>query len=76
MESWQTWLLYRVVEEPALQDRFIHSMDATQQPPRTLWHDRVVAAYIKVVRRFKETLFALVHLLAGRPACRTKITSI
>jgi hypothetical protein len=51
-------------------------MDATQQPPRTLWHDAAVAAYIKTVRRFKETLFALVHLSAGRPARGTKITSI
>jgi hypothetical protein len=36
IESWQTWLLFRVVEEPALRERFISSMDATQQPPRTL----------------------------------------
>jgi superfamily II DNA helicase RecQ len=76
MESWQTWLLYRVVEEPALRDRFVRGMDATQQPPRTLWHDAAVAAYMKGVRRFKETLFALVHLTAGGPARGTEITSI
>lgn len=76
MESWETWLLYRVVEESALRDRFIRGMDATQQPPRTLWHDAAVAAYMKTVRRFKETLFALVHLSAGGPARGTEITSI
>jgi hypothetical protein len=36
MESWQTWLLFRVVEELALRERFISSMDATQQPLYTL----------------------------------------
>jgi hypothetical protein len=76
MESWQTWLLFRVVEEPALQERFISGIDATQQPPRTLWHDAAVAAYMKAVRRFKETLFALVHLSRGGPARGTEITSI
>lgn len=76
MESWHTWLLYRVVEEPALRDRFIRGMDATQQPPRTLWHDAAVAAYMKAVRRFKETLFVLVHLSGGAPARGTEITSI
>jgi hypothetical protein len=76
IESWETWLLYRVVVEPALRDRFIRGMDATQQPLRTLWHDAAVAAYMKTVRRFKETLFALVHLSAGGLACRTEITSI
>jgi superfamily II DNA helicase RecQ len=76
LESWQTWLLFRVVEEPALRERFISGMDATQQPPRTLWHDAAVAAYMKAVRRFKETLFALVHLSGGGPARGTEITSI
>jgi hypothetical protein len=76
LESWQTWLLFRVVEEPALRKRFISGMDATQQPPRTLWHDAAVAAYMKAVRRFKETLFALVHLSRGGPARGTEITSI
>jgi hypothetical protein len=76
MESWVTWLLLRVVEEPALQDRFISGMDATQQPPRTIWREGAVAAYMKGVRRFKETLFALVHLSAGGPARGTEITSI
>ncbi|KAI4941648.1 hypothetical protein J4E91_010679 [Alternaria rosae] len=51
-------------------------MDATQQPPRTLWHDAAVAAYMRTVRRFKETLFALVHLSAGGPARGTEITSV
>jgi hypothetical protein len=76
MESWEAWLLYRVVEEPALRDRFIRGMDATQQLPRTLWHDAAVAAYMRTVRRFKESLFALVHLSAGGPARGTEITSI
>jgi hypothetical protein len=31
---------------------------------------------MKAVRRFKETLFALVHLLGGGPARGTEITSI
>jgi hypothetical protein len=76
MESWEAWLLYRIVEEPALRDRFIRGMDATQQLPRTLWHDAAVAAYMRTVRRFKESLFALVHLSAGGPARGTEITSI
>jgi superfamily II DNA/RNA helicase len=76
MDSWRTWLLYRIVEELALRDRFIRGMDTTQQPPRTLWHDAAVAAYMKGVRRFKETLFVLVHLSAGGPARGTEITSI
>lgn len=76
MESWQTWLLFRVIEEPALRERFIRGMDTTQQPPRTLWDDAAVAAYMKAVRRFKETLFALVHLSGGAPARGTEITSV
>jgi hypothetical protein len=51
-------------------------LQPTQQPPRTLWHDAAVAAYMKTVRRFKKTLFALVHLSAGGPARGTEITSI
>lgn len=76
MELWQTWLLYRVAEEPALRERFVRGMDHTQHPSRTLWHDGAVAAYMKKVRRFKETLFALVHLSGGGPARGTEITSI
>lgn len=76
MESWETWLLYRVVEEPVLQSRFIRGRDTEQDPPRTLWNDAAVAQYMKGVRRFKETLFALVHLSGGAPARGTEITSI
>jgi hypothetical protein len=76
MESWQTWLLFRVVEEPALRARFIRGIDTTKQPPRTLWYDAAIAAYMKAVRRFKETLFTLVHLSGGGPARGTEITSI
>jgi len=76
LDAWNTWLLYRVAEEPALQARFLQGRDMTQQPPRTLWHDAAVAAYMKAVRRFKETLFVLVHLAGGAPARGTEITSI
>ncbi|EFQ85737.1 hypothetical protein PTT_19226, partial [Pyrenophora teres f. teres 0-1] len=51
-------------------------MDNTQQPEQTLWRDNAVARYMKGVRRFKESLFTLVHLSAGAPARGTEITSI
>jgi hypothetical protein len=35
-----------------------------------------VFEYIRGVRRFKESLFALVYLSGGRPGCRTEITLI
>jgi hypothetical protein len=76
MELWQTWLLFRVVEELALRERFISGIDATQQPLCTLWHDAAVAAYMKAVCCFKETLFALVYLSGGGPARGTEITLI
>ncbi|PVH94165.1 hypothetical protein DM02DRAFT_481585, partial [Periconia macrospinosa] len=76
LDDWEDWLLDRVSEEPALKERFIRGVDGTQQPPRILWRDDAVAAYMKGVRRFKEGLFALVHFSAGGPGRGTEITSI
>jgi superfamily II DNA helicase RecQ len=76
LDDWEDWLLDRVSEEPALKERFIRGVDGTQQPPRILWRDHAVAAYMKGVRRFKEGLFALVHFSAGGPGRGTEITSI
>jgi len=76
LDRWQDWLLDRVVEEAPLRERFIRGMDSMQQPERTLWRDDAVARYMKGVRRFKESLFTLVHLSAGAPARGTEITSI
>ncbi|KAK1919461.1 hypothetical protein P3342_013200 [Pyrenophora teres f. teres] len=76
LDGWQDWLLDRVLEEAPLRERFIRGMDNTQQPEQTLWRDDAVARYMKGVRRFKESLFTLVHLSAGAPARGTEITSI
>ncbi|EFQ85739.1 hypothetical protein PTT_19224, partial [Pyrenophora teres f. teres 0-1] len=76
LDGWQDWLLDRVLEEAPLRERFIRGMDNTQQPEQTLWRDNAVARYMKGVRRFKESLFTLVHLSAGAPARGTEITSI
>lgn len=70
LDEWPDWLLNRVTTEALLTERFF------QRRHGVLWRDDAVAAYMKGVRRFKEGLFALVHLSAGGPARGTEITSI
>lgn len=67
-DQWHDWLLRRVTEEPALRRRF--GVDSET------WREKSVQAYMKGVRRFKEGLFALVHLSAGAPARGSEVTSI
>jgi hypothetical protein len=69
-DAWHDWLLRRLMSEPALARRFRTGVDKEQ------WHDSAVHVYTKRVRKFKEALFALVHLSEGAPACGTEITSI
>lgn len=69
-DAWRDWLLNRVIREPALRRRFRAGMRGE------VWRDSAVLAYMKGVRKFKEGLFALVHLSAGAPARGTEITSI
>ncbi|KAI8931122.1 hypothetical protein NX059_012132 [Plenodomus lindquistii] len=76
LDGWDTWLFNRLADEPALGQRFVRGIDYTQQPPKTVWREDAVAQYMKAVRRFKEGLFALVHLSAGAPARGTEITSV
>jgi superfamily II DNA helicase RecQ len=73
---WPEWLLNRVLTEASLRDRFICGVDSSQQPARALWRDSAVCEYMRGVRRFKESLFALVHLSGGGPGRGTEITSI
>lgn len=70
LDTWQDWLLDRVLGEAPLRERFIRGTDSV------LWRDHAVARYMKGVRWFKESLFGLVHLTAGAPARGTEITSI
>jgi superfamily II DNA helicase RecQ len=69
-DAWEDWLLDRVVQEAPLVKRFFGKPDQAE------WRDVAVAAYMKSVRKFKESLFTLVHLTAGAPARGTEITSI
>jgi superfamily II DNA helicase RecQ len=69
-DAWHDWLLRRVMLEPALKRRFRTGANSER------WCDGAVYAYMKGVRKFKEGLFALVHLSAGAPARGTEVTSI
>lgn len=51
-------------------------VDNTRQPARVLWRDSAVCEYMRAVRRFKESLFALVYLSGGGPGRGTEITLI
>ncbi|KAI1663136.1 DEAD/DEAH box helicase [Pyrenophora tritici-repentis] len=68
--DWRDWLLHRVLHEPALRGVFRAGVRGED------WSDGGVYRYMQHVRRFKEILFALVHLSAGAPARGTEITSI
>ncbi|UPX14721.1 uncharacterized protein EKO05_0005196 [Ascochyta rabiei] len=76
LDDWPKWLLDRVLAEATLRDRFLCGVDSSQQPARALWRDYAVCEYMRGVRRFKESLFALVHLSGGGPGRGTEITSI
>lgn len=76
LDGWHTWLKDRVWAEAPLRDRFLRGVDRTQEPARTLWRDDAVCEYMRGVRRFKESLFALAHLVAGGPGRGSEITSI
>lgn len=76
LNGWRTWLLDRMLTEAPLRDTFVCGVDNTQQPARALWRDDAVCEYMRGVRRFKESFFALVHLSGGGPDRGTEITSI
>lgn len=76
LDDWPKWLLDRVLAEATLRDKFLCGVDSSQQPSRALWRDHAVCEYMRGVRRFKESLFALVHLSGGGPGRGTEITSI
>ncbi|KAK1912062.1 hypothetical protein P3342_012545 [Pyrenophora teres f. teres] len=74
LDGWQDWLLDRVLEGPAQE---IHPWDGQHTTARAdTMARRRCSQYMKGVRRFKESLFTLVHLSAGAPARGTEITSI
>jgi hypothetical protein len=68
--QWEDWLIHRVVTEKTLTDRFFGGSRGVE------WRESAVAAYMQKVRKFKESLFTLVHLTGGAPARGTEITSI
>lgn len=72
LESWRTWLLDHLPAETPLRERFVAGADNSQTSARALWRDDAVCEYMRGVRRFQESLFALVHLSGGGPGRGTE----
>jgi hypothetical protein len=67
------WLLKRILENPWLQEEFIHPESTITEPT---WKQKVCQDYLLVVDAFLERLLLLIHLTAGQPARSSEILSL